>query len=96
MSERPAASRQIGIWLANQVRLVLHTGAYWLLLRFRGTIPKPQPLAKAEFKTLQMRLIKIAARINETATRVRVAFAAACPEAELLGGLGTQRHGGVT
>ena len=69
--------------LANQVRLVLHTGAYWLLLKLRGAIPKPQPLAKAEFKTLQMRLIKIAARISETATRVRVAFAAACPEAEL-------------
>ena len=71
--------------LANQVRLVLHTGAYWLLLKLRGAIPKPQLLAKAEFKTLQMRLIKIAARISETATRVRVAFAAACPEAELFG-----------
>src|ERR1700719_3173318 len=73
--------------LANQVRLVLHTGAYWLLLKLRGNIPKLQPLATAEFKTLQMRLIKIAARISETATRVRIAFAAACPEAELFGGL---------
>lgn len=73
--------------LANQVRLVLHTGAYWLLLKVRGNIPKLQPLATAEFKTLQMRLIKIAARISETATRVRIAFAAACPEAELFGGL---------
>jgi hypothetical protein len=50
-------------------------------------IPKPQPLAVAEFKTLQMRLIKIAARITETATRVRIAFAAACPEAYLFSGL---------
>ena len=30
-----------------------------------------------------MRLIKIAARITETATRVRIAFASACPEAVL-------------
>jgi hypothetical protein len=30
-----------------------------------------------------MRLIKIAARITETASRIRVAFAAACPEADL-------------
>jgi DDE family transposase len=52
-----------------------------------GNIPKLQPLATAEFKTLQMRLIKIAARISETATRVRIAFAAACPEAELFAGL---------
>jgi Transposase DDE domain group 1 len=73
--------------LANQVRLVLHTGAYWLLLALRDTIPRPQPLATAEFTTLRLRLIKIAARITETATRVRIAFAAACPNAELFAGL---------
>ena len=73
--------------LANQVRLVLHTAAYWLMLTVRDTIPKPQPLATAEFATLRMRLIKIAGRITETATRIRVAFAAACPEAELFRGI---------
>ena len=31
--------------LANQVRLVLHTAAYWLMLAVRDAIPKPQPLA---------------------------------------------------
>src|ERR1700741_1937796 len=69
--------------LANPVRLVLHTGAYWLLLKVRDAIPRPQPLATAEFTTLRLRLVKIAARIIETATRVRIAFAAACPNAEL-------------
>src|ERR1700748_3284456 len=69
--------------LANQVRLVLHTAAYWLMLSVRDAIPNPQPLAVAEFATLRARLLKIAARITETATRVRIAFAAACPEAEL-------------
>ena len=73
--------------LANQVRLVLHTAAYWLMLTVRDAIPKPQALATAEFATLRMRLIKIAARITETATRVRIAFAAACPEAVLFSGL---------
>ncbi len=73
--------------LANQVRLVLHTAAYWLMLTVRDAIPKPQPLAAAEFATLRMRLIKIAGRITETATRVRIAFAAACPEAELFRGI---------
>jgi hypothetical protein len=71
--------------LANQVRLVLHTGAYWLTLR--DAIPRPQPLAVAEFTTLRLRLIKIAARITESASRVRIAFAAACPEAALFTGL---------
>jgi hypothetical protein len=73
--------------LANQVRLVLHTGAYWLMLKLRDAIPRPQPLANAEFTTLRMRLIKIAARITETATRIRLAFAAACPEADLFASL---------
>ncbi len=69
--------------LANQVRLVLHTAAYWLMLTVRDAIPKLQPLALAEFATLRARLLKIAARVTETATRVRIAFAAACPEADL-------------
>ena len=69
--------------LANQVRLVLHTAAYWLMLTLRDAIPKPQPLARAEFATVRARLLKIAARITETASRVRIAFAAACPEADL-------------
>jgi hypothetical protein len=70
--------------LANQVRLMLHTAAYWLMLTVRDEIPKPQPLASAEFVTLHARLLKIAARIRETASRVRIAFAAACPDAAAL------------
>jgi len=73
--------------LANQVRLVLHTAAYWLILAVRDAIPKVQDLAKAEFKTLRLRLLKIAARIIETKSRIRVAFATACPDAELFRGL---------
>jgi hypothetical protein len=49
--------------------------------KLRDAIPRPQPLATAEFTTLRVRLIKIAARIVETASRVRIAFAAAHPEA---------------
>jgi Transposase DDE domain group 1 len=65
------------------VRLVLHTGAYWLLLTVRDAIARSHPLATAKFATLRIRLLKIAGRISETATRVRIAFAAACPEAGL-------------
>lgn len=73
--------------VANQVRLVLHTAAYWLMLTVRDAIPKVRDLAKAEFATLRLRLIKIAARVVETASRVRLAFAACCPEADLFRGL---------
>jgi hypothetical protein len=69
--------------LANQMRLVLHTAAYWLMLTVRDAVPKAHALAKAEFATLRSRLLKIGARIRETARRVRIAFAAACPEAQL-------------
>jgi len=69
--------------VANQMRLVLHTAAYWLMLTVRDAIPKVRDLAKAEFATLRLRLLKIAARVTETKNRVRIAFAAACPEADL-------------
>ena len=36
---------------------------------------------------VRLRLIKIAARVIEMASRVRLAFAAACPEAELFASL---------
>jgi hypothetical protein len=70
--------------LANQMRLILHTAAYWLMLTVRDEIPKPQPLASGEFSTIRLRLLKVAVRIKETASRVRLAFAANCPDAELL------------
>ena len=68
---------------------MLHTAAYWLMLAVRDAIPKPRDLASAEFATLRLRLIKIAARVIETASRVRLAFAAACPEADLFRSLPT-------
>ena len=73
--------------VANQVRLVLHTAAYWLMLTVRDAIPKQRDLAKAEFATLRLRLLKIAARVVETASRVRLAFAACHPDADLFASL---------
>ena len=73
--------------LANQMRLVLHTAAYWLMLTVRDAIPTLRDLARAEFTTLRLRLLKIAARITEARHRVRLAFAAACPEATLIAAL---------
>jgi hypothetical protein len=73
--------------LANQMRLILHTAAYWLMLMVRNAIPTPQPLASGEFSTIRLRLLKIAVRIKETASRIRLAFAANCPDAALFRGL---------
>jgi hypothetical protein len=41
----------------------------------------------SEATTIRLRLLKIAARLIETAGRVRLAFAAACPEADLFRGI---------
>lgn len=79
--------------LANQVRLVLHTAAYWLMLAVRDAIPKTHALAVAEFATLRWRLLKLGARVLETASRVRLAFAAACPDATLFRHLATALAG---
>ena len=73
--------------LANQMRLTLHTAAYWLMRTLRDAIPRPQALASGEFSTIRLRLLKIAVRIKETATRIRLAFAANCPDAALFRGL---------
>ena len=71
--------------IANQFRLVLHTGAYWLMLTLRNTIPRATPLARPEFATPRLRLLKIGPRVVEraTSTRVRIHFASACPDAAL-------------
>ena len=81
--------------LANQMRLILHTGAYWLLLDVRDAIPSWNPLRHTEFATIRLRLLKIAGRIIEMASRIRVALASCCPEAELFSllALGLQRSG---
>jgi hypothetical protein len=68
---------------ANQMRLILHTAAFWLMWRIQREIPKATALATAEFATLRLRLLKIAARVIETATRIRVAFASTCPDAAI-------------
>jgi hypothetical protein len=69
--------------VANQVRLVLHTAAYWLMLAVREAIPAARDLARAEFATLRLRLLKIAVRVQESTSRIRLAYASCCPEADL-------------
>ncbi len=65
---------------ANQVRLVLHTAAYWIMHALRAHMPKESPLARCEFATLRLRLIKIGARIIEHAARIRVHLPTSCPQ----------------
>ena len=65
---------------ANQVRLVLHTAAFWLMHAVRAAIPQTDPLATAEFATIRERLIKIGARVIEHIARIRIQLPTSCPE----------------
>jgi DDE family transposase len=68
---------------ANQVRLVLHTAAFWLMHGVRAAIPRANPLAGCEFATLRERLIKIGARVIEHIARIRIQLPTSCPEQAL-------------
>jgi hypothetical protein len=68
---------------ANQVRLALHTAAFWLIHGVRAAIPQTDPLATAEFATIRKRLIKIGARVIEHIARIRIQLPTSCPEGAL-------------
>ena len=57
---------------ANQFRLFLHAGAYWLLWSLRALMPRRSSWRVAQFDTLRLRLIKTAARIVELKSRIKV------------------------
>ena len=56
---------------ANQVRLVLHTAAFWLMHGVRAAIPRSNPLAGC------------GARVIEHIARIRVQLPTSCPDAAL-------------
>src|SRR5271157_2034947 len=53
---------------ANQFRLFLHAGAYWLLWALRAAMPKRSAWRVAQFDTLRLRLVKIAVRVEDMKT----------------------------
>src|SRR6202789_2151033 len=64
---------------ANQLRLFLHAGAYWIMWGLRVSMPKRSMWRVAQFDTLRLRLIKIAARVVEMKTMIRVHLPTSCP-----------------
>jgi hypothetical protein len=69
---------------ANQLRLFLHAGAYWLMWGMRAAMPKRSMWRVAQFDTLRLRLIKIAARVVEMKTMIRVHLPTSCPGQDIL------------
>jgi Transposase DDE domain group 1 len=69
---------------ANQFRLLIHTAAYWLLHTLRCLAPARSFWRDAQFDTIRLALIKLAGRVTELATRIKVALPSAYPYRESL------------
>ena len=79
-SDKTACSR----WQANQFRLFLHTGAYWLLHLLRRAAPKRSHWHGATFETIRRAFVKVAVRVEEMRTRVKLAFPTSYPHRAML------------
>jgi hypothetical protein len=69
---------------ANQFRLFLHAGAYWLLWGLRASMPQRSMWRVAQFDTLRLRLIKLAARVVEMKTMIKLHLPTSCPSQDIL------------
>jgi hypothetical protein len=69
---------------ANQFRLFLHSAAYVLIHTLKTNLLKHTELATATINTIQLRLLKIGARIRECKTRIVVELPSQYPLKELL------------
>ena len=69
---------------ANQFRLILHSAVYWLMHGLRQRSPRKSLWRTAQFDTIRLRLIKLAARLTEMNTRIKVSLPTACPERAII------------
>jgi hypothetical protein len=65
---------------ANQMRLFLHVGAYRLMWSLRALMPRRSSWRVAQFDTLRLRLIKIAAWVEVLKRQVRLHLPRATPD----------------
>ena len=71
-------------WQANQFRLFLHVGAYWLLHALRQAAPKRSRWRRATFETIRRNFVKIAVRVEELKGRIKLAFPASYSQVAML------------
>ena len=70
---------------ANQFRLFLHAGAYWLLWSMRRATPNGSAWRVMQFDTLRLRLVKLAARVVELKTQIKIHLPPSAPEQAIFG-----------
>ena len=79
-SDKTACSR----WEANQFRLFLHAGAYWLLHALRRAAPKRSRWRGATFESIRRAFVKVAVRVEELKGKIKLAFPASYPHVAML------------
>src|SRR5499426_2525256 len=79
-SDRTACHR----FEANQFRLLLHSAAYVLLDTWRREVLRTTQWASATMETIQLRLLKLGARVQEFQDRIKISLPSSCPVAPVL------------
>jgi hypothetical protein len=79
-SDRTACHR----FAANQFRLLLHSAAYVLLDTLRRDVLRTTQWASATMETIQLRLLKLGARVQEFKDRIKISLPSSCPVAPVL------------
>jgi hypothetical protein len=69
---------------ANQMRLFLHLGAYWMMWTLRAAMPRRSVWRVAQFDTVRLRLIKLAARVDVLKSKIRIHLPSAAPDQVVL------------
>jgi hypothetical protein len=69
---------------ANQFRVFLHSAAYVLLDTLRREVFRSTPWAIATMETMQLRLLKLGARVHECTDRINISLPSWCPVAPVL------------
>src|SRR6266436_937698 len=79
-SDRTACHR----FEANQFRLLLHSAAYVLLETLRREVLRTTQWASATMETIQIRFLKLGARVHEFQDRIKISLPSSCPGAPVL------------
>lgn len=69
---------------ANQLRLFLHWAAYMLLDTVRREVLRTTPWACATMETIQLRVLKLRARVQEFKDYITIALPSSCPVAPVV------------
>src|SRR5215813_1481809 len=69
---------------ANQLRVLLHSAAYVLIETLRREVLKTTQWASATMETIQLRLLKVGARVQECEDRITISCPSSCPVAPIL------------